>query len=163
MSYTRITTFITIDEGPEVPFHPDYKFRYQNSTLGGIFEPVESDNEFKYLSFIYQGAAKNRTGDNIESSLILSANLLSMNAARSAVRKKAKVKVETYVMNSTFTETQRLLTEENWIAASMSYDTETIEILLSSAIDAVGANAPNRVLTRDLVGDLPVSGTITNR
>jgi phage-related protein len=79
------------------------------------------------------------------------------------VRKKAKVKVETYVMNSTFTETQRLLTEENWIAASMSYDTETIEILLSSAIDAVGANAPNRVLTRDLVGALPVSGTITNR
>ena len=156
MSYTRITTFITIDEGPKVPFHPDFKPRYQNSTLGEI-------GEFKYLSFIYQGAAKNRTGDNIESSLILSANLLSMNAARSAVRKKAKVKVETYVMNSTFTETQRLLTEENWIAASMSYDTETIEILLSSAIDAVGANAPNRVLTRDFVGALPVSGTITNR
>lgn len=86
-----------------------------------------------------------------------------MNAARRAVREKASVKVETYVMNSTFTSRVSPLTEENWIAASMSYDTETIEILLSSAIDAVGANAPNRVLTRDLVGDLPVSGTITNR
>jgi hypothetical protein len=147
MSYTRITTFITI--GSE---------RYQNSTIGSV-------NGHQFLSFIYQGAAKNRTGDNIESSLILSANLLSMNEARRAVAQKASVKVETYVMNSTFTETEgnAPLTEENWIAASMSYDTETIEILLSSAIDAVGANAPNRVLTRDLVGDLPVSGTITNR
>ncbi len=147
MSYTRITTFITI--GSE---------RYQNSTIGSV-------SGHQYLSFIYQGAAKNRTGDNIESSLILSANLLSMNEARRAVAQKASVKVETYVMNSTFTETEgnAPLTEENWIAASMSYDTETIEILLSSAIDAVGANAPNRVLTRDLVGDLPVSGTITNR
>ena len=145
MSYTRITTFITI--GRE---------RYQNSTIGSV-------SGHQYLSFIYQGAAKNRTGDNIESSLILSANLLSMNAARRAVREKASVKVETYVMNSTFTSRVSPLTEENWIAASMSYDTETIEILLSSAIDAVGANAPNRVLTRDLVGDLPVSGTITNR
>ena len=150
MSYTRITTFITIDLGA------DFKPRYQNSTIGSV-------NGHQFLSFIYQGAAKNRTGDNIESSLILSANLLSMNEARRAVTQKAKVKVETYVMNSTFTETERRLTEENWIAASMSYDTETIEILLSSAIDAVGATAPNRVLTRDLVGDLPVSGTITNR
>ena len=145
MSYTRITTFITI--GSE---------RYQNSTIGSV-------SGHQYLSFIYQGAAKNRTGDNIESSLILSANLLSMNEARRAVAQKASVKVETYVMNSTFTSRGTRLTEENWIAASMSYDTETIEILLSSAIDAVGANAPNRVLTRDLVGDLPVSGTITNR
>ena len=55
------------------------------------------------------------------------------------------------------------LTEENWLASSMSYDPEAIEIILSSAIDAVGANAPNRVLTRDIVGSLPVTGSLQNR
>ena len=45
----------------------------------------------------------------------------------------------------------------------MSYDPESIEIILSSAIDAVGANAPNRVLTKELVGHLPVTGSLQNR
>ena len=56
----------------------------------------------------------------------------------------------------------------NWIkhaeiAASMSYDFETIEIVLSSSIDAVGTTAPNRRLTTGLVGSLPVTGDIQNR
>jgi hypothetical protein len=45
----------------------------------------------------------------------------------------------------------------------MSYDPTTIEIILSSAIDAVGANAPSKVLTGDMVGALPVTGSIQNR
>jgi len=34
---------------------------------------------------------------------------------------------------------------------------------LSSAIDAVGAQAPNKVLTRDRVGDLPITANIIVR
>ena len=45
----------------------------------------------------------------------------------------------------------------------MSYDPESIEVILSSAIDAVGANAPDKVLTKDIVGSLPVTGSLTNR
>ena len=45
----------------------------------------------------------------------------------------------------------------------MSYDPETIEVILSSAIDAVGANAPDRVLTKEIVGHLPVTGSLQNR
>ena len=44
--------------------------------------------------------------------------------------------------------------------ASMTYDDTQLEILLSSAIDAVGANCPNRVLTSDLVGSL-LSGSVS--
>ena len=45
----------------------------------------------------------------------------------------------------------------------MSYNPENIELILSSAIDAVGANAPDKVLTRNLVGALPVTGSLQNR
>ncbi len=146
MSFTAITTFIDI-EGSD---------RFQNSKLGRL-------NGHSYLSFIYQGAAKNRTGDNIESALVLASNQISLNAVRNAVANQSRVTVTTALMTSSFSSKQRDLTVEHWIAASMSYDTETIEVLLSSAIDAVGATTPNRVLTRDLVGDLPVSGSIFNR
>ena len=40
---------------------------------------------------------------------------------------------------------------------------ESIEIILSSAIDAVGANAPDKTLTRSMVGSLPVTGSLQNR
>ena len=57
----------------------------------------------------------------------------------------------------------KLLTRETWLAASMAYDPMTVEVLLSSAIDAVGANAPNRVLTTAMVGHLPITGSIQSR
>ena len=53
-----------------------------------------------------------------------------------------------------------ILTVENWLIASFGYDQQTIEVLLSSAIDAVGTTAPNRVFTTDLVGFLPRTGNI---
>ena len=96
MSYTCITTFITVGDS-----------KYQNSTIG------QTIDGHQYLSFIYQGGAKNRSGDNIEAAIVLSANLISMNAARAAVVEKQKVKVETFVMNSTFTSKQRKLTQES--------------------------------------------------
>lgn len=160
MSFTCITTFVEISISASLEV-----FRYQNSntsvTNGGRISL--NGDAHDYLSFIYQGAAKNRSGDNIEAALVLSANQISMNAARAAVANRAQAKVTTCVMDSSFTSVQRTLTTENWLATSMSYDTETIEVLLSSAIDAVGAETPNRVLTRDLVGDLPVSGSISAR
>lgn len=146
MSFAAITTFIDI-EGSGT---------FQNSKIGTLLG-------VPYLSFIYQGAAKNRTGDNLESALVLAANQVSMNAVRDAVANQSKVTVRTALMSDDFSTMQRELAVEYWIAASMSYDTESIEVLLSSAIDAVGARTPNRVLTRELVGDLPVSGSIFSR
>ena len=96
------------------------------------------------------------------SSLILANSELSMNYAQQIVLNKYHVKVETWLMTDSF-ERQTELTEEQWLASSMSYDPETIEVILSSAIDAVGANAPDRVLTRDIVGSLPVTGSLQNR
>ena len=45
----------------------------------------------------------------------------------------------------------------------MAYDPVTVELALSSSIDAVGASVPNRVLTQRQVGAIPVSGQIQNR
>ena len=49
------------------------------------------------------------------------------------------------------------LTTDTWLAASLSYDPEVVEVLLSSAIDSVGGNIPSLVLTTEVVGKLPVS------
>ena len=45
----------------------------------------------------------------------------------------------------------------------MSYDTSTIEVTLSSAVDAVGTIVPWFVLEQKNVGYLPLTGQISAR
>jgi hypothetical protein len=74
--------------------------------------------------------------------------------------KRKHVRVHSVVIESGYNPATRTLSTEEWIAATMTYDYETLEVVLSSGIDAVGANAPTRVLTKSLVGRLPVTASI---
>ena len=153
MTFVALTNFITItNPNGSVQNIPD---EFQNGKQPSI-------GSYQYLSFIYNGATRNRSGDNMTSSLILANSELSMSYAQQIVLNKYHVKVETWVMTSDFQKSKRL-TEETWLAASMSYDPETIELILSSAIDAVGAQCPTKVLTKNLCGSLPVTGSLQNR
>ena len=154
MSFIRLANFIEIIDGSASPR------RYQNAEPGQAIQLNGSGPSFEDLSFIYQGAAKNRTGDNLEAAIVLSVNEISQGIAKEAVMKRQHVNVYSVVMDSNYSPSTRTLTEESWLAATMTYDYETLEVILSSGIDAVGANAPTRVLTKQMVGRLPVTGSI---
>ena len=62
----------------------------------------------------------------------------------------------------TFSAVETVLASDIWKIASMGYDNASIEILLTSSIDAVGGNT-GRFLTSSLVGHLPVTGRIVTR
>ena len=72
MSVVALTAFLTVykTDGSELKF--------QN----GKHTAVAGHN---YLSFLYQGAAMNRSGDNLEASLVLANNSLSMNHVKEFV------------------------------------------------------------------------------
>ena len=152
MSLQAITNFLTVYQPSGAIQH-----RFQNSQVGSNI------NGHQYLSFIYQGAAKNRTGDNLISGLVMSVNPVSMSYAYEAVEYKWNVQMDTCLMNDDFTAIQRTLTREVWMASSMSYDASTVEVVLSSSLDAVSLVLPNRVFTTELVGYLPTTASIQAR
>jgi len=173
MSLTAITTFIKI-----IDKNGTVQRRYQNgkqnpnnldeSKISFQFpgDPIKLD--YLFLNFIYQGAAKNKSGDNLEAALILANNQVSMSHAQEAIANKysvevfvSKVNPETMIPEQIYG--NNFLTRDNWLVTSLSYDAETIEILLSSSIDAVGTTAPNRRLTAGIVGALPITADIQNR
>ena len=89
---------------------------------------------------------------------------LSMAKAQEAVLNRYFVEVNVCIVaNDDIDNIKRVLTTDTWLAASLSYDPEVVEVLLSSAVDAVGVNVPNIVLTSDAVGKLPVTSDIQNR
>ena len=119
---------------------------------------------YYYLPFIYQGTTINKSGDNIESNLIMGNHPLSMAKAQEAVVNKYFVEVNVCIAdNNDINNITNTLTTDTWLAASLSYDPEVVEVLLSSAIDSVGGNVPSLVLTTDAVGRLPVTSDIQNR
>jgi len=123
---------------------------------------------YHYLPFIYQGTTVSRSGDNIESNLIMANHPLSMAKAQEAVMNSYFVEVNVCIMKNDNIDilangNDSILTTDTWLAASLSYDPEVVEVLLSSAIDAVGVNLPSLVLTNDAVGKLPVTSDIQNR
>ena len=174
MTVVALTAFITVtDKDGDVPSSfADFDGNQvtANSTSGlnkfqnGKHEGV---GDYKYLSFIYQGAAMNRSGDNLEASIILANNPLSMAFVKEFVQKKYYFLVETFLMTSDFNKDVAAanggkISGEYWLAAGMRYDPESIELLLSSAIDAVGANAPQQILTRKRCAHLPLTGQLQN-
>ena len=154
MTVTALTTFVEIRDSDD-----KVKHRYQNSQVGTNI--TLNENEYEYLSFIYQGAAKSRTGDNLEAGLVMSSNWLSLGIAKTAVDERWRVRVDTCIMTSEFA-VEKTLTTEHWLCTTMGYDTTTVDIVLASGIDAVGLNAPTRVLQSSQVGSLPITGSISN-
>ena len=173
MTVISLTTFIDIFDGKTNSIQ--HSFQNSKPSATGITADLNifGSREYKFLSFIYQGAELTRTGDNIEAALILAnedndrngtagANKLSMSFAREAIEKKFSIHVYTCKMNETFTSVEKVLTTDSWLVASMSYDPATIQVLLSSGVDSVGGNI-GRYLTTGMVGHLPVTGQIFSR
>ena len=73
---------------------------------------------------------------------------------------KRQIVVTTCLMNDEFSGVDKVLNREYWIGASMSYDETSVEILLSSAIDAVYSGMPNVYLTEKTVGRLPTTARV---
>ena len=170
MSLTTLVTFVEVFS-VDINGNKSTKHLLQNAKR----EPSEESNSAKntilfngknyhYLPFIYQGTTINKSGDNIESNLIMGNHPLSMAKAQEAVLNNYFVEVNVCIVsNNNIDNIERILTTDTWLAASLSYDPEVVEVLLSSAVDAVGVNVPNIVLTSEAVGKLPVTSDIQNR
>ena len=153
MTVVALTAFVTVTDKNGNEQHTFQNGKY-NADVGG----------YTYLSFIYQGAAMNRTGDNLEASLILGNSPLSMGYVKDFVEDRYYIDIETWLMDENFNKQPgKILTKEYWLASGMRYDPESIELLLSSPVDAVGAQVPQKTLSTEQCKQLPLTGTIQNR
>jgi len=133
------------------------KTRYQNFFSG--VPPTLAGEKYQLLPFNYQGAQKTKSGDNISSQLTLPANPITLSWVQTAVNNGWQVNVKTYQLSDIYAP-YLLLGDETWIATGLTYNTQAVEMELSSAIDAIGAQAPNLRISREAVGALPTTGAI---
>lgn len=135
-------------------------------------EVIYDGRTYKFLNFAYQGATRTRNGDNIQALLVFANNKISSGYAQKILEGHAvanngettiipyQVVIRTCLMETNFRDVNKVLSKEYWTAASMGYDVKTLEVLLSSGIDAFSANISNMMLTTKRVGALPTTAQI---
>jgi len=155
MTIEAITTFIFFEANAGAD-----QGRYQNSNTANTI--TFDSNPYAFLPFIYNGATKTLSGDNIESLLTFANNQLSLAKAYEAVESFWSVRVDTVLMDPSTFLPNRTLSTEYWIPSSISYNVEGVQLALSTAIDAVTSSIPNKVLRSKDVGALPVTSRISN-
>ena len=129
-------------------------YKFQNFSIN------EKRGDFDYLPFAITTGAGTRGGDRSSARLVVAANQISVNIAAEASKNNYFLKVETFSLNiETFADSSQISTEV-WRVAGYEMDTERVFLNLTSPLDAVRTDAPRRVLSTQLVGALPTSGSL---
>ena len=129
-------------------------YKFQN------FSVNEPRRGFDYLPFAITTGAGTRGGDRSSARLVVAANQISVNIAAEASQNNYFLQVETFSLNiETLADSSQISTEV-WRVAGYEMDTERVFLNLTSPLDAVRTDAPRRVLSTQLVGALPTSGSL---
>ena len=129
-------------------------YKFQNFSIN------EKRRGFDYLPFAITTGAGTRGGDRSSARLVVAANQISVNIAAEASQGNYFLKVETFSLNiETLADSSQISTEV-WRVAGYEMDTERVFLNLASPLDAVRTDAPRRVLSTQLVGALPTSGSL---
>ena len=129
-------------------------YKFQNFSIN------EKRRGFDYLPFAITTGAGTRGGDRSSARLVVAANQISVNIAAEAAKNNYFLKVETFSLNiETLADSSQISTEV-WRVAGYEMDTERVFLNLTSPLDAVRTDAPRRVLSTQLVGALPTSGSL---
>jgi|TARA_Y100000033_G_scaffold9461_1_gene8579 hypothetical protein len=144
-------------------------FRYQNFFIGQkLRNHLGADDtraDFSFLAFGFSGVTLNRTGDGMEASLVFPNNEISRAWGVEAIEKRFRMLVQVLVIDDPNhdtgpTQTHNVVHTYTGIVTGGQWDNVSLNIELTSILDAVGTDVPNRSLTQRLVGNLPISNGV---
>ncbi len=106
----------------------------------------------------------NRTGDGLESTLVFPNNELTRGWADAAIKERYLMMVQVLIVENTTPGTDSTVTSPGATVVHTytgqvtggQWDNVSLNIELSSVLDAVGTDVPMRSLTQKLVGNLPI-------
>lgn len=136
-------------------------FRYQNFFIGKTV-PYQGGT-YDFLPFGFSGVTVNRTGDNIEASLVFPNNQISRAWVVNAVEEFWIAKVYVMVLDPDNVAPPDLLHNYVGQVATGGWNETAVTLQLNTVLDAVGADVPMRKLTRELIGAIPTSNNVRLR
>ena len=138
-------------------------FRFQNFFIGK--QLTHNGDEYQFAPFGFSGVTVNRTGDGMEASLVFPNNELTRRWAVAAIKSSYLMEVEVLIIEdsdpeSGLTATHTTVHTYTGQVTGGQWDNVSLNLELSSVLDAVGTDVPRRSLTQRMVGNLPISNSV---
>lgn len=119
----------------------------------------EADN-YTFLPFGFSGAIFTSDGENITAAIVLPIDGMARSWAQEAIRDQWIASIEVSLFNDDKTQEPQKLHSYVGQVSSSSWDETSIQLELSTVLDAVRNDVPRRSLHQKLVGRLPTTGNI---
>ena len=152
-----IGNFLTLEKRGRVTH------RYQNFYLHQTIY-LNSSDWYAFLPFGFSGITINTDGAGVSASLILPNNTISRNWADQAVKEQWIGNVKVLLLNpdktGNISDDYGQLSEYTGQIASGSWDDTRVSLNMNTILDSVGSDFPQRRLTQEFVGDIPVSNNV---
>jgi phage-related protein len=120
-------------------------------------------NVYSFLPFGFSGVTVNRTGDNVEASLVFPNNEISRAWGLNAVQDLWIANVLVMILDPDDATSGQLMHRYVGQVSNGSWDETSLQLRLDTVLDAVGTDVPMRRLTQQLVGAIPVSSNVRLR
>lgn len=133
-------------------------YAYQNFSIGTARS--YGGVTYNFLPFAISTGSGSKGGDRSEAVLGAGTNDISVNIFAEAVQSRWLLELKTVSLDVTDFSDDALIRSELWRVASYDMDTEKVLLKLTSPLDAVRSDVPRRVLSTELVGALPSSGSL---
>ena len=126
---------------------------------------THNGENYRFAPFGFSGVTVNRTGDGLEASLVFPNNALTRGWGIEAIENNYQMEVEVLIIedadpNTGLTATHTTVHTYTGVVTGGQWDETTLNLELSSVLDAVGTDVPRRSLTQDLVGNLPITNSV---
>jgi len=147
------------------------KHRFQNFFISKnkqlIHQGKTDDNPQKYgfAPFGFSGVTVNRTGDGLEATLVFPNNELTRSWAVRAIENSDIMEVDLLIIEDSDPESGPGATHSTahtytGQVTGGQWDNTSLNLELSSVLDAVGTDVPRRSLTQRMVGNLPITNSV---
>lgn len=132
--------------------------RFQNYWIG---ENVSYGGDiYGFLPFAFSGATVTKSGDNQPAALAFPNNSLARGWAEMVIRDQWLVTCRVMLINPDDRNSPTLLTSYTAQVVGGGWSDTSIEVRMASVLDAVGADVPRKKLTKQLVGNLPLTSSV---
>lgn len=146
-------------------------FRFQNFFIGKNMMHTGADNTnaaFQFVPFGFSGVTVNRTGDGLEATLVFPNNDLTRSWGVRAIEDSYRMMVQVLIIENTAPGTDSTVNSPGasvvhtytGVVTGGQWDETSLNLELSSVLDAVGTDVPRRSLTQRMVGNLPISNSV---
>ena len=136
-------------------------YHYQNFYINKT--ATFQGRDYRFLPFWFSGVTVNRTGDNVEASLVFPSNQISRGWVVNAIEDFWVATVYVMILDPDNPDTPDLLNRYIGQVSTGGWNEIIVTLRLNTVIDAVGSEVPMRRLTQELVGAIPTSTNVRLR